>query len=108
MSAGSSQLKPVKYLQTRARMTDTFTPRHGFRHGVSNDALARELLRRNGMRELRILKLVDGEELVSFEPAESVRPVVEDPRRGLLTRRRLSALPATPDGYQRHGMNDHR
>jgi hypothetical protein len=34
-----------------------------------------------------IVKLADGEELISYESSEPMRPLIDDPRRGALERR---------------------
>ena len=34
-----------------------------------------------------IVKLADGEEMISYESSERVRPLMDDPRRGALERR---------------------
>jgi hypothetical protein len=39
------------------------------------------------MTVTNIVKLADGEEMVSYESSERVRPLVDDPRRGALERR---------------------
>jgi len=39
------------------------------------------------MTVTNIVKLADGEELISYESSERLRPLVDDPRRGALERR---------------------
>lgn len=44
----------------------------------------------------RIVKLADGEELISFESVERVRTVVDDPRKVLLAHRRSADAGGDP------------
>jgi hypothetical protein len=45
------------------------------------------LLQRIPMTVTTIVKLADGEELISYESSEPLRRVMDDPRRGALERR---------------------
>jgi hypothetical protein len=49
------------------------------------------------MTTTRIIQLADGEELISYETSERVRPiVVDDPRRGTLERRSAANIVLSP------------